>query len=99
DLEPIGRSLLDHAETLGADKRMNRHTKGLLEHSLSGDWEKLKTELSATQSDVEAELVLLRDVNIANLIALGGWLRAFQIATLALEESFDEEKAKTIMRT
>ncbi len=98
DLKPIGEALKGHAEALGADRRMSRHFKSLVEHSLSGDWEKLKKELSATQSDVEAELVLLRDVHIAHLISLGGWLRACQIACASLKNDFDAEKATAIMR-
>lgn len=98
DLKPIGEALKVHAEALGADKRVNRHTKSLVEHSLAGDWTKLKKELAATQSDVEAEMVLLRDVQVANLISLGGWLRAFQIACGALEKNFDADKADKIIR-
>ena len=98
DLKPIGEALKNHAEALGADKRMNRHTKSLVEHSLSGDWTKLKTELAATQGDVEAELVLLRDVHIAHLISLGGWLRASQIACTTLQKDFDPERATSVIR-
>lgn len=98
DLKPIGESLKAHAEALGADKRMTRHTKSLVELSLSGEWVSLKKELAATQGDVEAELVLLRDVHIAHLISLGGWLRACQIACTTLKSDFDPEKAKAIMR-
>lgn len=98
DLKPIGEALKAHAEALGADKRMIRHTKSLVELSLSGDWDRLKKELAATQLDVEAELVLLRDVHIANLISLGGWLRACQIAFTTLKADFDPEKAAGIMR-
>ena len=98
DLKPIGEALKAHAESLGADKRVNRHTKSLVEHSLAGDWPKLKRELAATQNDVEAELVLLRDVHVAHLISLGGWLRAFQIACGALKHDFDAERAKSVIR-
>jgi hypothetical protein len=98
DLKPIGEALKVHAEALGADKRVNRHTKSLVEHSLAGEWTKLKKELAATQSDVEAEMVLLRDVQMANLISLGGWLRAFQIACGALEKEFDTDKAEKVVR-
>lgn len=98
DLKPIGEALKAHAEALGTDKRMTRHTKSLVELSLSGDWEKLKGELAATQSDVEEELVLLRDVKMPILISLGGWLRAFQVASTTLSREFDPEKAKVILR-
>ncbi len=99
DLEPIGRALLDHAKLLGAGDRMQRHTKSLVEHSLDGDWSELKDELAATQKDVEAELVQLRDVDLAHLISLGGWLRAFQIGCESVEDPFQAEKAATLPRT
>ncbi len=98
DLKPIGEALKAHAEALGADKRMNRHTKSLIEHSLAGEWEPLKEELAATQGDVEAELVLLRDVHIAHLISLGGWLRAFQITCHSLQDNFDPQLATDLIR-
>ncbi|NCF85606.1 MAG: hypothetical protein GWQ08_08740 [Verrucomicrobiaceae bacterium] len=97
-LKPIGETLTAHAEALGADKRMNRHTKSLVEHSLSGEWVELKKELASTQGDVQAELILLRDVRIAHLISLGGWLRASQIACVALNRNFDAEKAARNIR-
>ena len=97
-LKPIGETLKAHAEALGADKRMNRHTKSLVEHSLSGEWDDLKKELALTQGDVQAELILLRDVRIAHLISLGGWLRASQIACVTLNRNFDAEKAARIIR-
>ena len=77
DLEEVGRALLKYAEALGAGTRIKTHSRKILEHSVLGDWSKLKEELAATQADVEAEMVLLRDVEIAHLIALGGWLRAW----------------------
>ena len=98
DLKPIGESLKAHAEALGADKRMNRHTKSLVEHSLSGDWDDLKKELASTQGDVQAELILLRDVQIAHLISLGGWLRALQIGCVTLNKDFDPDKAAKVIR-
>ena len=47
---------------------------------------------------MEAELVLLRDVQMAHLISLGGWLRAFQIACGALKQNFDADNAKDVIR-
>ena len=43
-------------------------------------------------------MVLLRDVDAAHLISLGGWLRAFQIGCVASLEPYDPEKAKVLGR-
>ncbi|MCB1088859.1 MAG: hypothetical protein KDM63_17620 [Verrucomicrobiae bacterium] len=98
DLEQVGRALWKHAQVLGAGTRLSRHTKSLLEHSALGEWGELKGELAKTQKDVEAEMVLLRDVDAAHLISLGGWLRAFQIACVAALEDYEPEKTRVLAR-
>ena len=97
-MDNIGRALLKHAKVLGAGSRMNRHSQSLLEHSVKGDWKKLRLELTKAQFDVEAEMVQLRDVDIAHLVSLGGWLRAFQIATQAANDNYAPEKTRNLAR-
>ncbi len=98
DLEPVGRALLEHAKLLGAGTKISAHTKSLLEHGALSDWTGLKGELSKTQKDVEKEMVLIRDVDAANLISLGGWLRAFEIGCAASLNPYDPEKASVLQR-
>lgn len=98
DLEEVGRALWKRAKILGAGTRLSSHTKSLLENSALGNWKQLKVELAKTQKDVEAEMVLLRDVDAAHLISLGGWLRAFEIACVTALDPFDEKKAKILGR-
>ncbi|MDF1815115.1 MAG: hypothetical protein P1V20_23125 [Verrucomicrobiales bacterium] len=98
DLEPVGLSLLDHAKAIGAGTRIKSHTKALLDHQNLQDWSSLKAQLSKTQKDVEKEMVLIRDVDLAHFIALGGWLRAFEIGCAASLEPFDREKAAVIAK-
>lgn len=40
----------------------------------------------------------LRDVEIAHLISLGGWLRGFEISTDAVKASYTEEKSRQLGR-
>ncbi len=98
EMENVGRSLLKYARALGAGMRFNKHSQSLLENSIKGDWGKLRNELSATQTDVEAEMVLLRDSDVAHLISLGGWLRAFEISTQAIAENYSAEKSRLLGR-
>ena len=60
--------------------------------------EQLKKELAATQKDVEIELVKLRDADLAHLISLGGWIRALEVATVAVDNQFSPERAAKVMR-
>ncbi len=99
EMEKVGRNLLKYAKALGAGMRINKHSQSLLENSVKGDWKKLRTELATTQTDVEAEMVLLRDSDVAHLISLGGWLRAFEISTDAVTQNYTPEKSRQLSRT
>ncbi len=100
DLEPVGLALLDHAKALGAGERIKKHTKSLLDQQNLKDWESLRAQLSRTQQDVEKEMVLIRDTDLAHLIALGGWLRAFEIGCAAAvgEDYYTAEKAAILAK-
>lgn len=98
DLEPIGRSLLSHGKILGSGTRVSSHMKSMLEKGAVGHWEELKEELVRTQKDVEKEMVLIRDVDAANLISLGGWLRALEIACAASLNPYDPAKAALLAK-
>lgn len=98
DLEPIGRVLLNHSKVLGSGTRISSHMKSVLEKGAKGEWEALKEELVRTQKDVEKEMVLIRDVDAANLISLAGWLRAFEIGCAASLNPYDPAKAATLAR-
>lgn len=98
EMENIGRALLKYAKALGAGMRISKHSQSLLENSIKGDWDTLRDELASTQADVEADMVQLRDVEVAHLISLGGWLRAFEISTETVAENYSEEKSRTLSR-
>lgn len=98
EMEPVGRAMIKYGKALGAGTRMNKHTGSLFEYSLKGNWQDLRTELAKTQADVEAEMVQLRDVDIAHLISLGGWLRALEISTQSISDNYTEEKTRQLTR-
>ncbi len=97
-VEDFASQLTRYAKALGAGDRINQHAAALLESAEKGEVEKLKKELSATQRDVEMELVTLRDADLAHLISLGGWIRALHVASGAVEKQFSEERAREVMR-
>jgi len=98
DVEKTAKDLTRYAKALGAGERVNRHTAGLLESAKNGDVPQLKLELSATQRDVEDELVTLRDADLAHLISLGGWIRALEVSSVAVDKQFSPERARKVMR-
>ncbi|MDZ4406240.1 hypothetical protein [Prosthecobacter sp.] len=98
EMENVGRAMIKYGKALGAGGRLSKHQQSLFEYSLKGNWQDLRVELAKTQADVEAEMVQLRDVDIAHLISLGGWLRALEIATKSINDNYAEEKTRQLTR-
>ncbi len=97
-VEPLATELTRYGKALGAGDRVNRHAASLLDSAKNKNVEQLKKELTSTQRDVEKELVALRDADLAHLISLGGWIRALQVSTVAVDKQFSEERAAKVMR-
>jgi len=97
-VEDLATRLTRYGKALGAGDRVNRHAASLLDSAKNKNVAQLKKELSATQRDVEAELVTLRDADLAHLISLGGWIRALQVSTVAVDKQFSVERARKVMR-
>jgi hypothetical protein len=97
-VEKLATELTRYGKALGAGDRVNRHAAGLLEAAKNKEVEQLKKELASTQRDVEAELVTLRDADLAHLISLGGWIRALDVSTAAVDKQFSVERARKVMR-
>lgn len=97
-VEPLAKELSRYGKALGAGERVSRHVASLLESAKNNKPDQLKKELAATQKDVELELVVLRDTDLAHLISLGGWLRALNVASTAVQKQYTPERAHELMR-
>ncbi len=97
-VQKMAADLTRYGKALGAGKRLDSHTAALLDAAKKQDVELLKKELTSTQRDVEIELVSLRDADLAHLISLGGWIRALEVSTVAVDNQFSPERAEKIMR-
>jgi len=97
-IEPLAKELSRYGRALGAGDRVNRHAASLLENARNNNVKALKKELTATQRDVETDLIHLRDIDLAHLISLGGWIRALEVSSHAVETNFTPERAKHICR-
>lgn len=97
-VQNLAADLNRYGKALGAGDRVNRHAAALLESAENKKVDQLKKELNSTQKDVEAELVKLRDSDLAHLISMGGWIRALEVSALGVQKTFTEERARTLMR-
>jgi len=97
-VEALATDLTRYGKALGAGDRVNRHAAALLDSARDQDVDQLKTELASAQRDVEIELITLRDTDLAHLISLGGWIRALEVSSAAVDRQFSAERASKIMR-
>lgn len=96
DINPIALELNRYGRALGVGDKMDTHSAALLEQAKKGNKKEFRRILTGTQSDVNEELSGLGDADLAHLIALGGWVRAYEASAAALCEEFDAEKATII---
>lgn len=97
-IEDLAKNLSRYGKALGAGERVNRHAASLLESAAKNDVAGLKKELTATQRDVETDLIHLRDVDLAHLISLGGWIRALEVGAHAVAKKYTPERAMHLYR-
>jgi hypothetical protein len=95
-VENFGRVLMQQARGLGVGDRVMRHSASLTELGKRGEWQKVRAELVATQTDVEQAMIDLRDEKMAHLISLGGWLRGLEISAVAVATDFSPARAKIL---
>ena len=96
DVKPIALELNRYGRALGVGSKMEAHSAALLEQAEKGNRREFKRIINDTQSDVNAELTALGDPDLSHLIALGGWVRAYEASAAALCDEFDAEKAAII---
>lgn len=96
DINPIALELNRYGRALGVGDKMDVHSAALLEQAKKGNKKEFRRILTGTQSDVNEELSGLGDADLAHLIALGGWVRAYEASAAALCDEFSEEKAAII---
>jgi len=95
-VDNLGRVLMREARGLGVADRVMRHSASLTELGRRGDWQAVRKELIATQTDVEQAMIELRDQKMAHLIGLGGWLRGLEISAGAIESDFSAQRVKIL---
>ena len=97
-IDQVGRALLRLAKGLGVSDRITKHSRSILEKAARGQWGDIKKELVQTQAEVEAAMMGLKDEEIAHLVALGGWLRALEIASTIALDDYTPERARTLIQ-
>ncbi len=95
-IDDLGRVLIREARGLGVAERVMKHSASLTDLGKRGNWPAVRTELFATQNDVEQAMIEMRDQKMAHLISLGGWLRGLEMSAGAVEAKFSPQRAEML---
>ncbi|MGC1479907.1 MAG: hypothetical protein WA771_05360 [Chthoniobacterales bacterium] len=98
DIQDIGRALIRQSQSLGVGASLLTRAKSLVDLGEAGNWMALREELIATQADIEASMMALRDEEMAHVISFGGWLRGFQLASNSTAENYTPARAEGLRR-
>ena len=97
DVEKMAKDLTRYGKALGAGTGQPPRG-GIVGKREEGRCASTEIELASTQRDVEDELVTLKDADLAHLISLGGWIRALEVSSVAVDKQFSPERARKVMR-
>ena len=97
-VEMVGRALLQRAKALGFGDKISSRSRRIVELADKERWTDVRRELVGAQAEAEAALRALRDEDLVQLVALGGWLRGLEITSGAIVERYSPERSRMLLR-
>ena len=92
-VKQVGRDVLELSRAIGVEKAVLSRTNAILKAADAGDWTSVRKELDGALSDVKTAMIELRDVQLAHLVSLGGWLRGTEVLTSIVNKSYSADSA------
>ena len=92
----LGKDILALGKSLGVSKEILDRGKSLTEFADTKQWDVLKEELEATQNEVKEAMEHNKDLDLVNLVTLGGWLRGTEVLSGWIGEHYTEAGAKLL---
>ena len=94
EVKQLGTSVLKLARALGVEESALRRSKSIMEFATRGDWTAARQEWDGVLSDLEAGMVRLKSVQLAQLVSLGGWLRGTEALSALVLQNYSSERAE-----
>ncbi|HET7227050.1 MAG TPA: hypothetical protein VFJ55_00285 [Chthoniobacterales bacterium] len=94
EVKQLGTSVLKLARALGVEESALRRSKSIMEFATRGDWTAARQEWDGVLSDLEAGMVRLKSVQLAQLVSLGGWLRGTEALSALVLQNYSSEGAE-----
>jgi hypothetical protein len=96
EVKQLGTSVLKLARGLGVEESALRRSKSIIEFANRGDWTAARQEWDGVLSDLEAGMVRLKSVQLAQLVSLGGWLRGTEALSALVLQNYSSDRAELL---
>ncbi len=93
EVKNIGRSVIKLSKALGVGEVVTKRANAIITAADASDWQTVRKELDGALNDVKEAMVQLKDVDLANLISLGGWLRGTEALCAVVAKNYSRDGA------
>lgn len=98
EVKNTGKDIVELAKKLNVGERVIMRGKSISDFADTNDWNSLREELEATQSEIKLSLIEQRDEPLVPLISLGTWLRTIQAASGIVERAPSPEASEVLLQ-
>ena len=93
EVKNIGRSVIKLSKSLGVEKAVTKRANAIIVTADKADWPGVRRELDGALNEVKDALQQLNSVDLANLVALGGWVRGTEALCEVVSKEYKEDGA------
>jgi hypothetical protein len=93
EVKNIGRSVLSLSKNLGVEDAVVKRANAIVEEADKGNWVGVRRELDGALTEVKRALDIMKSSDLANLVALGGWVRGTEALCQVVMRDYNPEGA------
>jgi hypothetical protein len=95
-VKQIGQEVLNLAEAINVRKAVLARSKSIIDKADSKNWRAVREELDGALQDVRSAMVELGDVDLAQLVSIGGWIRGTEVLTSIVGKNYSATGAELL---
>ena len=95
-VKKIGRHVLTLSKAIGVQKSVMSRTKSIIDAADKKDWKTVRFEFDGASKDVKQAMIELGDVQLAQIVSLGGWLRGTEALTTVVSNNYTKDGAELL---
>lgn len=96
EVKDLGRNVLALARGLGVEDRALRRSRSIMEFADKNEWTAARQEWDGVLSDLESGMIELKSAKLAQLVSVGGWLRATEALSALVLQRYSPENSALI---